>query len=322
MQVSTTGSDRRRAVTVLPEGEGANALGIAFGLLGDEWTLLLLRHALLGAKRYSDFSAALPISYAVLTARLDLLVREQLMEKVVYQQHPVRAEYVLTEKGRGAWPILAAIWGWERRWVPEHSYDTPPMRHRVCDAEFTPLYTCRACGEAVSAHDLVATWGPSGGWQRSVPESRTRRRSQSRERAARAFYPDTMAVFGNRWSSAVVGAAFMGVSRFTDFQDLLGAPPSLLADRLASLCEREIMHQVRLADRPDWAEYKLTAKGIDFFPVIGVTLEWAESWYRAEEGPVLRWKHRACRRDFHGVLACDQCRQPLTGQDIVLQQAD
>jgi DNA-binding HxlR family transcriptional regulator len=303
-------------VTRLEPG-GTNPLGIAFGLLGDEWTLMLLRHALLGAKRYSDFSAALPISYAVLTTRLDLLVREQLMEKVVYQQNPVRAEYVLTEKGRGVWPILTAIWGWERRWVDEHTYDTPPMHHETCGRDFTPAYACKACGERVSAHDLVATWGPSGGWQRSVPETRTRRRSHTRDRAVQTFYPDTMAVFGNRWSSAVVGAAFMGITRFTDFQDVLGAPPSLLADRLASLCEREILQRVELEGRTDWAEYKLTAKGIDFFPVIGVTLEWGEHWYRAE-GKVLKWRHRVCRRAFTGVLVCDQCDQPLVGSEITL----
>ena len=305
-------------MAVLPRG-GTNALGIAFGLLGDEWTLLLLRHALLGARRYSDFSASLPISYAVLTARLELLVRESIMERQVYQQNPVRAEYVLTAKGRGIWPILVAIWTWERTWVPEHSYDTPAMRHAACGQESTPRYCCRTCGERVTAYDLAATWGPSGSWKRSVPEARTRRRSESRGRAQEVFYPDTMAVFGNRWSSSLVGAAFMGITRFTDFQEVLGAPPSLLADRLASLCEREILHQVEVEGRPDWAEYKLTPKGLDFLPVIGLALEWAEHWYHAEEGPVLEWKHRACGETFVGVLVCDRCDQELSGADIVIR---
>ena len=301
---------------------GTNALGITFGLLGDEWTLLLLRNALLGARRYSDFSAALPISYAVLTSRLDLLVREGIMERQVYQQKPVRAEYVLTLKGGGVWPILVAIWSWERTWVPEHAYSTPGMRHRLCGKDFTPRYVCRACDRSVTARDLEATWGPGGGWISSVPEARTRRRSESRGRAQKSFYPDTMAVFGNRWSSALVGAAFMGVSRFTDFQQVLGAPPSLLADRLASLCERDILHQVKLEGRSDWSDYHLTAKGLDFLPVIGVALEWAEHWYASDKGPVLEWKHLTCGQEFTGVLVCDQCDQRLSGADITLTPDD
>ena len=93
---------------------------------------------------------------------------------------------------------------------------------------------------------------------------------------------------------------------------------SLLADRLASLSERQILHQVKIEGRSDWAEYKLTPKGLDFFPVIGVTLEWGEHWYVAEEGPVLKWRHRTCRKAFTGVLKCDQCDEPLAASDLRL----
>jgi DNA-binding HxlR family transcriptional regulator len=125
-----------------------------------------------------------------------------------------------------------------------------------------------------------------------------------------------MAVWGNRWSAAVVGAAFRGVRRFTDFQDLLGAPPSLLADRLASLCARGILVQDRAGGRPDWAEYRLSHKGLDFFPVIALAVQWAEHWYTAEEGPVMAWRHVTCGAPLRGVLTCDQCHQPLTGLTI------
>ena len=152
-----------------------------------------------------------------------------------------------------------------------------------------------------------------------MPATHTRRRSDSRGRAQQAFYPDTMAVFGNRWSSALVGSAFMGLTRFTDFQEVLGAPPSLLAERLSSLCGFDILHQVAVPGRPDWAEYRLTRKGLDFFSVIGVTLEWGEHWYRSEEGPMLQWTHRDCGQPLSGVLICDQCREPLVGTDIDLE---
>jgi len=131
-----------------------------------------------------------------------------------------------------------------------------------------------------------------------------------------SFYPDTMAVFGNRWSSALVGAAFLGVRRFTDFQSLLAVPPGLLSDRLSSLCAHGILEQVQRAPRPDWAEYRLTAKGLAFFPVIATAIAWSERWLGSEPGPAVSIVHRACGSAFHGVLACDQCGAVLAAAGI------
>jgi DNA-binding HxlR family transcriptional regulator len=294
-----------------------NALARGFGLLGDEWSLFLLRLMLQGRTRYSEFRAALPISHAVLTSRLETLTREQLAEKRVYQEHPVRAEYVLTERGRSTWPILVSIWGWERAQVTHHAYATPPLHHTQCGRDFLPLLTCAHCHAATEPRDLQAAWGPTGGWPESVPETTTRRRSASRRTAVEhSFYPDTMAVFGNRWSSALVGAAFLGVHRFTDFQSLLAVPPGLLSDRLSSLCAHGILEQVQRAPRLDWAEYRLTAKGLAFFPVIASVIAWSERWVGSDRGPAVNIVHRACGRAFHGVLACDQCGAALSGADI------
>lgn len=300
-----------------------NALARTFGLLGDEWTLFLLRYALHGMTRYSDFSARLPISHAVLSARLDRLVDGGLMDRRQYQQRPPRSEYILTPAGRATWPILVAIWTWERRWVSEHSYETPPIRHSLCGHDMSPRMTCAHCHEVVQLHDLRTTWGPAGGWRRSVPEATTRRRSPKRGNAvAHSFYPDTMAVYGNRWSSALVGAAFMGVQRFTDFQAALGAPPSLLAERLASLCDHGVLRQVSQPDRADWSEYKLTEKGRDFYPVIAMSVDWGDSWLSEGEGTVFESVHLPCGAPFHGRLACDHCHEPLAAPDIELGAID
>ncbi len=294
-----------------------NALARGFGLLGDEWSLFLLRLTLQGLTRYSEFRAALPISHAVLSSRLETLVREGLLEKRVYQEHPVRAEYLLTERGRSTWPILVSIWGWERAQVTHHAYATPPLHHETCGRDFLPLLTCADCHAPTGPRDLKAAWGPSGGWRESVPETTTRRRSDSRRTAVEhSFYPDTMAVFGNRWSSALVGAAFLGVRRFTDFQSLLAVPPGLLSDRLSSLCAHGILEQVQRAPRPDWAEYRLTEKGLAFFPVIATVIAWSERWLGSERGPAVNIVHRACGSAFHGVLACDQCGAALAAAGI------
>src|SRR5512139_242266 len=100
-----------------------NAVARMLGLLGDEWTLLVIQQALLGATRFGDFKARLPISNSVLTARLRLLSAEGLLERCGYQANPQRFEYVATPRSRSLWPVLISIWDWERHWVPDHARD-------------------------------------------------------------------------------------------------------------------------------------------------------------------------------------------------------
>ena len=85
------------------------------------------------------------------------------------------------------------------------------MRHTACGGDFAPQLTCRSCGEPVSEKDVVAQWGPSGSWARSVPTAATRRRSAADQRNGEAgLFPQTMSVLGNRWAFALLVAAFVG----------------------------------------------------------------------------------------------------------------
>jgi DNA-binding HxlR family transcriptional regulator len=280
------------------------------GILGDEWTLLVVQQALLGAARYGDFMTRLPISNSVLTRRLRALSSEGLLERRAYQMNPPRSEYVVTPRSRSLWPVLLSIWEWERRWVPDHAERLPGMRHTSCGGEFAPLVTCGSCGETASEKDVVAQWGPSGSWPRSMPVASTRRRSEADQRdAAAGLFPQTMSVLGNRWAFALLVGAFVGMSRFTDFQTQLGAPPGSIADRLSIFTANGVL--VGVDNR-----YRLTEKGRAFFPVLVCALQWAQHWFRAPEGPAVILMHTACGRRFAPVLACDQCARPLTGAQI------
>lgn len=88
-------------------------------LFGDWWTPLVLRDAVYGITRFEDFQHELGVSRAVLSSRLTRLVDEGLLEKVPYQQRPVRHEYVLTAKGEAAGDVLAAMW----RFGEDHMWD-------------------------------------------------------------------------------------------------------------------------------------------------------------------------------------------------------
>jgi DNA-binding HxlR family transcriptional regulator len=289
-----------------------NAVARMLGLLGDEWTLLVIQQALLGATRFAEFKARLPISNSVLTRRLQSLTDEGLLDRRVYQTNPTRAEYVVTPRSRSLWPILLSIWGWERRWVPDHAERLPGMRHEACGAGFAPLLICRSCGEGASDKDVVAQWGPSGSWPRSIPVTSTRRRSDADKRDAEAgLFPQTMSVMGNRWGFALLVATFVGISRFTDFQDQLGAPPGSIADRLSIFTANGVLE---LTDN----RYRLTEKGRALFVVLVTALQWAQRWYQAPEGPAVILTHTACERRFTATLVCDRCAVPLTGAQVGL----
>jgi DNA-binding HxlR family transcriptional regulator len=305
----TSASDAATPTTLSPGG--TNAVGRILGLLGDEWTLLIVQQALLGATRYGEFMERLPISNSVLTNRLRALTKDGLLVRTEYRTRPVRAEYLISQRGRALWPVLLSIWEWERRWVPEHVHRLPGMHHTLCDSDFAPMLTCRSCTEVVTEKQVAARWGPSGSWPRSVPETVTRRRaSADGTRDQAGLFPETMSVFGNRWAAALLVCAFLGTSRFTDFQTQLGAPPTLLAGRLQTFCANGALSTSREAG------YQLTEKGRAFFPVIITALQCGQQWFHAPEGPAVMITHLGCGEPFTGELTCDQCAQPLKGTQV------
>lgn len=94
-------------------------------LLGDWWTPMVLRELIFGRRRFSDIQEGLDLNRSVLTQRLNRLVDEGLVERVRYQQHPPRDEFVLTDKGRAAWDVLSVMWSYGERWLFE---EAPPVQ--------------------------------------------------------------------------------------------------------------------------------------------------------------------------------------------------
>lgn len=296
----------------------ANAIGRMLGLLADEWNLLIIQQAVLGATRYGDFTARLPISHGVLTSRLRVLTGETLL---------VRQDggYLPTARSRSLWPLLLLIWEWERTWVPDHAEELPAMRHRRCGHRFTPVLRCSACAQPVAVDTVDLVLGPSGDWARSTPAATTRRRSEAETTPGfdntrhAGLFTDTMTVLGNRWAAALLLAAFLGASRFTDFQAQLGAPPSLLTERLQTFCI------VGVLSCPERGVYRLTDKGRAFFGVLLVAIQWGQRWFSSTEGPAIVASHRGCPGAPNGLLnaelACGRCHGRLAGADVLVVSA-
>ena len=130
------------------------SLARSLAVIGDRWTLLVLRESFLGVKRFEDFLKRLGIARRVLTERLTQLVDEGVLEKRPYQDRPVRHEYRLTEKGLGLYPAIVAL----VHWGDEHyaGEDGPPVlhRHKTCGHDFRSVMTCSECGEVIDPREV------------------------------------------------------------------------------------------------------------------------------------------------------------------------
>src|SRR3954447_17007735 len=130
-------------------------------VVGERWTLLVLRDVFRGIRRFDDLQRSLGIARNVLTDRLGRLVDEGILERRRYQERPERFEYRLTEKGRGLWKVLAhlLLWGDEHYAPPEG----PPrvLRHGGGGGEADGRLRCTRCGAALEDRDVEAIAGPA-----------------------------------------------------------------------------------------------------------------------------------------------------------------
>lgn len=121
-------------------------------IVGEWWTLIIVRDALVGARRFEDFRKS-GIADNILSARLDTLVREGILERRAYQQHPPRYEYLLTEKGHDLLPVIASLGNWGMKWTDVQV--TPPrFLHVRCGSEMEKSFRCPTCQEPVQPSDV------------------------------------------------------------------------------------------------------------------------------------------------------------------------
>jgi DNA-binding HxlR family transcriptional regulator len=128
-------------------------------VIGDWWTPLIVREALMGTTRFEQFQTRLGIARNVLTDRLTHLTDHGILERTPYQQQPVRHEYRLTEQGRDLWKVIMMLRQWGDTWLAESG---PPVqtRHRTCGNVVEARLVCSACDQPLEAPQLRLEVGP------------------------------------------------------------------------------------------------------------------------------------------------------------------
>lgn len=117
----------------------------ALSVLGDRWTILILRDALRGVTRFDEFHRRLACSRAMVAKRLAHLVEHGVFETRAYQAKPVRHDYLLSERGRALGPVLMMMTEWAEDWMPKATSRPLRRRHRDCGAVFRPVIVCSEC---------------------------------------------------------------------------------------------------------------------------------------------------------------------------------
>ncbi|MFE0644384.1 winged helix-turn-helix transcriptional regulator [Streptomyces sp. NPDC058877] len=135
------------------EGQDCN-LARSLEVIGERWTLLIIRSALLGTTRFDGFLSQLDIARNVLSTRLTRLIEHEIMERVPYQDKPVRYEYRLTPVGRDLTRAVIALMQWGDRNLPHEL--GPPRRadHIGCDGTVHVELRCTSCGRAVHDEEI------------------------------------------------------------------------------------------------------------------------------------------------------------------------
>lgn len=144
----------------------------AIEIVGDEWTLMLLREMFLGGRRFDDLERQTGAAPHVLSRRLKRLETVGVLRRCMYSAHPPRYEYRLTAKGRGLWPVVIALKVWGDRWLDN---DGTPVEivHKDCGRTVIPHVTCPDCGKPMQAHDALTRLSPDFELERNAAGRQT-----------------------------------------------------------------------------------------------------------------------------------------------------
>jgi len=308
---------RQRAV--LGQAVKGSLLDYGLRLIGDYWSLNILREAFLGVSQFEQFRERLRIPRQTLSERLRHLVALGLFRVRQYQTNPVRYEYRLTEKGLALYPNVLATWMWSRKW--DVSGERLPRRliHRTCGHRFIPECVCAHCRLAVGLRDVEAVLT---GKSATVPAPARSRRWPG-QRAQGVGSPDRprQLAFGasvDRWSLLIVAAIYLGCHRFDEIQHSLSLGTSVLAGRLSALCESGLLlRQPDLSDGRRFV-YRLGPPGRDLFQHIVTLSAWVRTYHKDTPNR-LSLRHKSCGRAFNPVMVCSQCRKDLDAREVTFE---
>ena len=135
----------------------------ALEVVGERWSLLIVRDIFLGVRRFEALQKDLGIARNVLQTRLTRLVEHGVLEKRLYKVRPPRYQYALTEKGLDLWPTIVALLQWGDKHAATPAGPPVVLEHRGCGGAIDEHRICARCSERLGPRDALAKAGPGAG---------------------------------------------------------------------------------------------------------------------------------------------------------------
>lgn len=288
----------------------------ALEVLGDTSTLLILESALIGSRRFDEFVGRTGILRALLSDRLKRLVNAGVFKKVPYSTAPPRFEYRLTDKGHELYWTAMMMLRWERRWTKQSGKIEIVLRHKTCRQVFDPMPTCQTCQGEITARDVIWAEGPGVGWM--AGQYSRRRQQRGAVSLGTSLMDEVAQITGDRWASLILRSIFSGLRRFDEIYRDTAMATNILSERLSWLEQMGIVTPHQYIAQPPRFEYRLTEKGIDYYPILLMLLQWGDKFYVSPEGPPLLLKHLGEDGD-HALLpqvTCSHCHGLIERRDV------
>jgi len=143
-------------------------------VIGDRWTLMILRECFLRVRRFEEFQDKLGITRHLLAARLKKLVQFGVLRRAPYQESPKRHEYILTQKGLDLYPVIMAIVHWGDVHMVDERGRPVLHQHKTCGKFFDPVMVCSECAEPLRAKEVVVHRGPGAASPAEKPPKQAR----------------------------------------------------------------------------------------------------------------------------------------------------
>lgn len=145
------------------------SVGHVLDVIGEGWSILIIREAFLGTRRFEEFQKRLGIARNILTARLKKLCSNQILDRVPVKEGARRHEYILTRKGKDMMPLLIALTQWGDRWVFGEGREPVIFLDREHGEPISPVQVYSSRGEALRPRDIKVSAGPG-----ATPQARKR----------------------------------------------------------------------------------------------------------------------------------------------------
>jgi DNA-binding HxlR family transcriptional regulator len=145
------------------------SVGHILDIIGEGWSILIIREAFLGTRRFEEFQGRLGIARNILTTRLKKLCANRILDRVPVKEGAKRHEYVLTRKGKDMMPLLVALTQWGDKWVFGENNEPVVFLDRERGLPISPVQVYSARGEVLRPRDIMISAGPG-----ATPEARAR----------------------------------------------------------------------------------------------------------------------------------------------------